>query len=76
MFALNQGEVCTCPSRALVQEIIYDRFMERAINACKAIKQGNPLDPDDHDRRSGLERADWRRSSPISTSASRRARRC
>ena len=31
MFALNQGEVCTCPSRALVQEKIYDRFMERAV---------------------------------------------
>jgi aldehyde dehydrogenase len=45
MFALNQGEVCTCPSRALVQEKIYDRFMERAIARVKAIKQGNPLDP-------------------------------
>ncbi len=45
MFALNQGEVCTCPSRALVQESIYDRFMERAIKRVKAIKQGNPLDP-------------------------------
>jgi len=45
MFALNQGEVCTCPSRALVQEKIYDRFMERAILRVKAMKQGNPLDP-------------------------------
>jgi len=44
MFALNQGEVCTCPSRALVQESIYDRFMERAIKRVEAIKQGNPLD--------------------------------
>jgi aldehyde dehydrogenase len=44
MFALNQGEVCTCPSRALVQESIYDRFMEHAIKRVKAIKQGNPLD--------------------------------
>jgi aldehyde dehydrogenase len=44
MFALNQGEVCTCPSRALVHESIYDRFMERAIARVKAIKQGNPLD--------------------------------
>ena len=33
MFALNQGEVCTCPSRALIQESIYDRFMERAVDA-------------------------------------------
>ena len=44
MFALNQGEVCTCPSRALVQQSIYDRFMEKAIGRVKAIKQGNPLD--------------------------------
>jgi aldehyde dehydrogenase len=45
MFAFNQGEVCTCPSRALVHEKIYDRFMERAIARVKAMKQGNPLDP-------------------------------
>ena len=44
MFALNQGEVCTCPSRALVQESIYDRFMEKAIQRVEAIKQGSPLD--------------------------------
>jgi aldehyde dehydrogenase len=43
MFALNQGEVCTCPSRALIQESIYDRFMERALERVKAIKQGNSL---------------------------------
>jgi len=43
LFALNQGEVCTCPSRALIQESIYDRFMERALKRVKAIKQGNPL---------------------------------
>ena len=43
MFALNQGEVCTCPSRALIQESIYDRFMERAIKRTKAIIQDNPL---------------------------------
>ena len=46
MFALNQGEVCTCPSRALIQESIYDRFMERALQRVAAIKQGNPLDAD------------------------------
>ena len=45
MFALNQGEVCTCPSRVLVQEKIYDRFMEKAVARVDAIKQGNPLDP-------------------------------
>ncbi len=44
MFALNQGEVCTCPSRALVHESIYDRFMERAVARTKKIIQGNPLD--------------------------------
>ena len=38
MFALNQGEVCTCPSRALIQESIYDKFMERAIERVKAIQ--------------------------------------
>jgi aldehyde dehydrogenase len=46
MFALNQGEVCTCPSRALIQESIYDEFMERALARVKQIKQGNPLDTD------------------------------
>ena len=46
MFALNQGEVCTCPSRALVQESIYDHFLERALARVKAMKQGNPLDTD------------------------------
>jgi aldehyde dehydrogenase len=45
MFALNQGEVCTCPSRALIQESIYDRFMEKALPRVAAIKRGNPLDP-------------------------------
>lgn len=45
MFALNQGEVCTCPSRMLVQEDIFDAFMERVIERTKAIKLGHPLDP-------------------------------
>jgi aldehyde dehydrogenase len=44
MFALNQGEVCTCPSRALVHESIYDKFMARAVDRVKKIKQGHPLD--------------------------------
>ena len=43
-FALNQGEICTCPSRALVHESIYDRFMEKAVARVKAIQQGNPFD--------------------------------
>ncbi|APT93342.1 aldehyde dehydrogenase [Corynebacterium phocae] len=46
MFALNQGEVCTCPSRALVHEDIADKFVERAIERVKAIKIGHPLDTD------------------------------
>ena len=45
MFALNQGEVCTCPSRALVHESIYDRFMEKALERVKKVKMGHPLDP-------------------------------
>jgi aldehyde dehydrogenase len=45
MFALNQGEVCTCPSRALVHESIYDRFIERALHRVAKVVQGNPLDP-------------------------------
>jgi aldehyde dehydrogenase len=44
LYAFNKGEVCTCPSRALVQESIYDRFMERCLARIKAIRQGNPLD--------------------------------
>ena len=46
MFALNQGEVCTCPSRALIQASIYDRFMEAALARVAKVKQGNPLDTD------------------------------
>ena len=45
MFALNQGEVCTCPSRALVQEKIFGQFMERAVERVKKMVVGNPLDP-------------------------------
>lgn len=44
-FALNQGEVCTCPSRALVQRSIYDKFMEKALARVAKIRQGHPLDP-------------------------------
>ena len=45
LFALNQGEVCTCPSRALIQESIYESFMERVMKRIEAIVIGNPLDP-------------------------------
>ena len=44
MFALNQGEVCTCPSRSLIQADIYDEFLELAAIRTKAIRQGDPLD--------------------------------
>ncbi|GLB64425.1 aldehyde dehydrogenase [Dietzia sp. NCCP-2495] len=46
MFGLNSGEVCTCPSRALVQESIFDEFSDLAIARTQQIKQGNPLDTD------------------------------
>lgn len=46
LFAFNQGEVCTCPSRALIQESIYDEFMARCLKRIEAIKMGDPLDAD------------------------------
>ena len=46
MFALNQGEVCTCPSRALIQGGIYDDFLADGVKRTEQIKQGNPLDTD------------------------------
>ena len=46
MFSLNQGEVCTCPSRALIQSSMYDGFMADALERVRATKQGNPLDTD------------------------------
>ena len=46
LFAFNQGEVCTCPSRALIHESIYDRFMERVLQRVAAIRHANPLDTD------------------------------
>ncbi|TNC24147.1 aldehyde dehydrogenase family protein [Amycolatopsis alkalitolerans] len=44
LYAFNKGEVCTCPSRALIQESIYDEFMDRALKRIEAIRQGDPLD--------------------------------
>ena len=44
LFAFNQGEVCTCPSRALIQESIYDEFMARCLKRIEAIKMGDPMD--------------------------------
>jgi aldehyde dehydrogenase len=45
LYAFNKGEVCTCPSRALIQESIYDAFMERCLARIAMIRQGDPLDP-------------------------------
>ena len=45
LFALNQGEICTCPSRLLIQESIYDKFIEKVVARVNAIKVGDPLDP-------------------------------
>ncbi len=44
LFAFNQGEVCTCPSRALIQESIYDEFMKRCLERIEQIKLGNPME--------------------------------
>jgi aldehyde dehydrogenase len=44
LYAFNKGEVCTCPSRALIQESIYDKFMARCLERIAKIAQGNPLD--------------------------------
>jgi aldehyde dehydrogenase len=75
MFALNQGEVCTCPSRVLVQESIYEKFIERALERVAKIKQGNPLDPNTMiGAQASQEQLE--KSCPTSTSASRKARRC
>ena len=46
LFAFNQGEVCTCPSRALIQESIYEEFMARCLKRVEAIQMGDPLDMD------------------------------
>ena len=76
MFALNQGEVCTCPSRALVHESIYDRFMERALARVEGDQAGQPARPGDHDRRAGVQRP--AREDPLlhRHRQARRARRC
>jgi aldehyde dehydrogenase len=75
LFAFNQGEVCTCPSRALIQESIYDRFIERALPRVAAIKQGNPLDTDTM-MGAQASRSRSTRSCRTWNWASRKARRC
>ncbi|GEM_PF-2477697 len=75
MFAFNQGEVCTCPSRALIQENIYDDFMAKAIDRVSRIRQGNPLDTDTQ-MGAQASKTSSRRSPPTSGSARRRVPRC
>jgi len=54
LFALNQGEVCTCPSRALIQSSIYEKFLGDALARTEKIVQGNPLDTGPPSRLDGL----------------------
>ena len=75
MFALNQGEVCTCPSRALIQDTLYDQFMERALKRVKDTKQGNPLDKTTMIGAQASTEQMEKNFGRTSTSASRRARR-
>ena len=75
LYAFNKGEVCTAPSRALIEESIYDEFMGRALERIAAIRQGHPLDPSTQlGRRSRPPSS--RRSRATSRSASRRVRSC
>ena len=76
LFAFNQGEVCTCPSRALIQESIYDKFMERVLKRVAAIKHGQPAGHRHHDGRAGFQGAARPRFSRTWIWASRKARRC
>jgi aldehyde dehydrogenase len=69
---LQQGEVCTCPSRALIDESIYDEFMDRCLERIAKIRQGNPLDPTTQIGARCRPRSS-RRSRATSTSASTRA---
>ncbi len=82
MFALNQGEVCTCPSRALVHESIADEFLELGVERVRQIRTGNPLDTDtmmgaqaSQEQMDRPRRSRWTRSAATSTSAPARARR-
>ena len=76
MFALNQGEVCTCPSRALVHEKIYDRFMDRALARVGQDEAGQPARTIAPWLGRRPPTTNWRRSFPTSISASRKGRRC
>jgi aldehyde dehydrogenase len=55
MFALNQGEVCTCPSRALVQASVWEEFLALAVARAREVAAGQPLRHGDSGRRAGVE---------------------
>ena len=76
MFALNQGEVCTCPSRALVQEIDLRPLHGTGDQARRGDQAGQPARSGDDDRRPGLQRTDGEDPVLLSTSAGRKAPRC
>ena len=69
LYAFNKGEVCTCPSRALIQESIYDEFMERCLERIARDPPGQPARPRDADRPAGLRARSWRRSRATCRSA-------
>ena len=73
LFALNQGEVCTCPSRILVQESIADKFIERIVERTKAIKTRSSARPGNDDRRTGEQRP-IRKDSELHPNRQRRRR--
>ena len=69
LYAFNKGEVCTCPSRALIQADIYDEFMARCLDRIARDQAGQPAGHRDHDRPAGLRSSRSRRSPPTWTSA-------
>ena len=76
LYAFNKGEVCTCPSRALIQESIYDEFMERCLERIARDPPGPPARPRDDDRRRRSRQPSSRRSSATCRSGSTRAPSC
>ena len=75
LYAFNKGEVCTCPSRALIEESIYDEFMERALERIAAIRRAIRSTPTRSSAPRSRRRSS-RRSRATSRSAARRARSC
>ena len=76
LYAFNKGEVCTCPSRALIQESIYDEFMDRCLERIARDPPGQPARSEHADRPAGLQRRSSRRSRATCRSAAMRAPSC